>query len=280
MAAGKQNRRIQHRDEAAASVNLGYRRLERLETAGAIRAFQRALRIDPELQAARYGLAEALRTRYLFYGLLVRGSLFWTRNIGKPLQAILVVGFIVTPVTLYWASEHMPVLTPILFPIIALCLLLALWSRLARPVVNILLLLDPAGREALPTQEKRILICNCLLLLIGALLLIFGNLLDSPGFVLFALSVGLLTIPLTMTLKSPAGWVQKTLLIFSVILILISVSTFGLWLRVASIGQSTRLLDTLVVIGLLAFFGGIPFSMMLNAVLQKVYGHKRKGDTY
>lgn len=141
-----------HADVALLHANLGWVMLERGQREAAVKYLREALRLDAELEWARDGLLEAVRSRFIVYRWLLQyafftsryslqarwGMIFLTGGIARALSRIARV----FPATL-------PVLAPVLMVYAAFVFLT--WSGEA--FFNLLLRLDPDGRVLLTEDE-------------------------------------------------------------------------------------------------------------------------------
>ncbi len=154
--------------------------------------FVEALRLDPNLDAARSGLIEAFKARSWLY----RGYLRWafaTSRLGPRKRWLLILG-------LYFAVRLVrATLTPVRTLVIAAYGLFVLWTFLSPAIGNLLLLSDRRARLALKRSEKLEGLTVGLTLCGGILVLVMSFIVNDPA--LSALGFGFLgaSIPFAST---------------------------------------------------------------------------------
>jgi tetratricopeptide (TPR) repeat protein len=150
----------------------GFALLERRDVDGALRHFQEALRLDPTLEGARAGLVESLKARNPVYRWVLAWFLWLDRFttgrqqkilLGAWLAMILGRGALAAKKGLEGAA------TALGFCWFGLVLL----TTCAVPFFNLLLLLHPIGRHALPARQRldAVLLCGALALAATAIAL-------------------------------------------------------------------------------------------------------------
>lgn len=144
----------------------GFALLHRGDAKGALHHFQEALRRDPSLDAARSGLVEALKARNPLYRVLLRGFLWLERFTDGKQQQILFGAWLVVFVARRMLG-NIDGLQGWALGLGIAWLAVVLLTACLPPIFNLLLLLHPLGRHALPAQQR-----NDALLLGGALLLL------------------------------------------------------------------------------------------------------------
>jgi tetratricopeptide (TPR) repeat protein len=116
-------------------------------------SFGQALRIDPRLEHAREGLVEALKARWPAYALALR-ALLWTEQhrSGRWAWGLLAAIFIPPLVGLALIGQR-PALGAMLLYFSILPFAIGILARLARPVFDLLLRLDPYARLTLSRAQ-------------------------------------------------------------------------------------------------------------------------------
>lgn len=141
-------------DHAVTHANRGWALLHRGDSAAALYHFREALRLDADFEAARQGVIEAFKARYLLYQLLLRFVLWMSRLSRRGQGAVFLAG-----VFGYVAIEFVGVVFPPLriytVPVQGVCVLFALLIWIADPLFNLVLRLDPLGRAALTPEQLR-----------------------------------------------------------------------------------------------------------------------------
>jgi tetratricopeptide (TPR) repeat protein len=115
--------------------------------------FRESLRLNPNLEHARAGMVEALKARSFVYRLLLR-YLFWLNSLGRK-QWIFIVGLVVGINVFRRVSERVPALRPWTMPVLYTYLGFVLFSWLAGPLSNLLLMVSRFGRLTLNSRQRR-----------------------------------------------------------------------------------------------------------------------------
>jgi tetratricopeptide (TPR) repeat protein len=217
-------------DHAVTHANQGWALLHRGDSAGALYHFREALRLDADFEAARQGVIEAFKARYLLYQLLLRFVLWMSRMSRQGQGAVLfagVFGYVAIEV-LGWVFSSLRMYT---VPVQAVCILFAVLIWIADPLFNLVLRLDPLGRAALTPEQVRASnrVGLCLLgATAAALVWAFTRreiALSAAG--LFAA----LTLPAAGISDCPPGW--RRILLIAYTLALLAAGVVGLTLLAA-----------------------------------------------
>ncbi|MEO1382187.1 MAG: tetratricopeptide repeat protein [Bacteroidota bacterium] len=132
----------------------GWGLLERGEPKEALKYFREALRLDPELNSARQGMMEALKSQYLFYRLFMQ-FFFWMSNQGARVQWAVILGIVIGGNVLRdWADKD-ETLRPFLMTIYGGLVGFALLTWIITPLSNLVLRLNPYGRFLLNKDQTR-----------------------------------------------------------------------------------------------------------------------------
>lgn len=209
-------------DNAWTHANLGWRYLEQNDTKKAMHHFREALRIDPELEWARIGVVETLKSRNVAYRLFLKYFLLMGR-LTQSGQWKVVLGLWLLFVVLNQVAEKVPALAPWVTPLLIAYLLFVLGTWLAGPLADLALRLHPFGKLALSRRERRASnwIGGCLL---GAIVSgVVGIALGSQGFAYLTGFFLLMLLPLGATVKAPWPQPQKAMLIYTAVVALLGV---------------------------------------------------------
>jgi tetratricopeptide (TPR) repeat protein len=214
-------------DEAATHANLGWNYLEEGDRAKAMEHFCEALRLDPEMEWARIGVLETLKS----YNPLYRGLLkyfLWMQGLGERGQWGVILGAWVIYIVLRRVAAANAALAPWLTPILVGYLLFVLATWLAVPLANLTLRLHPFGRLALSREERTASnwIGGFLLVagVAGISYWISGDNFARHVFLLF----GLMLLPVGATFRCESPWPRKALVIYSLVIGAIGLVRFGL----------------------------------------------------
>jgi tetratricopeptide (TPR) repeat protein len=183
-------------------TTVGWNLLEKGRHAEAAKHFSEALRINPNLENARAGLKEALKSKIPVYRWLLQYS-FWINNRGKsarwivPIAIFLVVRILAASFNLaggIWSNAAGLVL--------GAYLIFVLTSWIINPFANFFLLFNEKGRYAVTVREK----WNAILLIVSVVLaLVFGILsfvTYKPG---IYYSPFVITAVVSLTMSIPLG---------------------------------------------------------------------------
>ncbi|HEU0051966.1 MAG TPA: tetratricopeptide repeat protein, partial [Longimicrobium sp.] len=140
--------------DAHTHANQGWALLHRGRPREALEHFRESLRLDPTSPWARAGLAEAMKARNPVYAALLRYFL-WMSRLDQRTQWMIVIGGVVGYNFLSRLLSTSPGLKPFVVPLIVLYLSWVLLSWTAEQLFNLVLFLDPLGRNAL-TRDQRL----------------------------------------------------------------------------------------------------------------------------
>jgi Tfp pilus assembly protein PilF len=195
-------------EDAFTHANQGWAYLHEGNHQQALVHFREALRIDPNMDFARAGLVEALKSKNIIYALMLRYFLFMARMSGR-VQWIIVLGGYFGYQFLRSLAAQNPRLGPWVRPFIIAYMVFAVLTWISAPLFNFLLRLDPFGKYALSRDQRAA--SNW----IGGLLLLAaiagGVWLSTDGDFAFvaaaaAIYFGLLLLPVSGTFNCQAGW--------------------------------------------------------------------------
>jgi tetratricopeptide (TPR) repeat protein len=216
-------------ENAYTHASRGWALLHQGDHPTAFQHFREALRIDPQLDWAREGLVEALKARYPLYGLMLRYFL-WMSGLSGRVRWAIVVGGLLGIRMLAGTLASIPVLNLLVGPLVIAYFLFIFLSWTADPLFNLLLRLNRFGRYAL-TREDVVAsnwVGGCLLAALVALaaLPLTGNV----GFVVAAILLAGLVLPVAGTFKCRPGWPRTTMAAYTAILALVALAGLALLL--------------------------------------------------
>lgn len=135
-------------------TTIGWNLLEKGKNKEAAVHFKEALRINPELEGARTGLKEALKSRIPPYKWLLQYS-FWINNKGKNARWFIPIGIYLAVRIIFSASGNEEQGTGMFGGVVlGAYLLLAATSWIINPLANFFLLFNKDGKYALTANEK------------------------------------------------------------------------------------------------------------------------------
>ncbi len=209
-------------DNAWTHTNLGWQYLEKKDTKQAMHHFREALRIDPELEWARMGVVETLKSRSAVYRVFLRYFLLMGR-LTRSGQWKVILGLWLLYMVLNQVALNVPAVAPWVFPLLVAYILFVLGTWLAGPLADLALRLHPFGKLALSRKERRasnwIGACLLAMFVSGALGVAIGN----AGFAYLAGFFLLMLLPLGATLKAAWPQPQKAMLIYTAMVTLLGI---------------------------------------------------------
>jgi tetratricopeptide (TPR) repeat protein len=241
MTAGSLRSRVGGHDEAkedferalarapndhAVQANAGWAALRRGDAEAGVRHFRASLRLEPGEASAQRGMLEALRAHNAAYRVFLRIALKLSRlpALVKWVAIMWAIGLLAY-VSLGEANPW--VLLPIQIPVIAA----TIFAWTARPLADLLVMVDPAGRAVLDPVHKGSAVAVGALLAAGALL---GGavLAGAPrGTGLAAIFAVLFTIPATAAPRAAAGWPRAVLAALTALLAVSATLAVVPWAR-------------------------------------------------
>ncbi len=209
-------------DNAWTHANLGWQYLEKKDTKQAMHHFREALRIDPELEWARMGVVETLKSRNVVYRVFLRYFLLMGR-LTRSGQWKLILGLWLLYVVLGQVGQAVPALAPWVTPLLILYVLFALGTWLAAPLADLALRVHPFGRLALSRKERRDSnwIGGCLLAAVASL--VAGIVLKVTGLAHLTVFFLFMLLPLGATLKAVWPQPQKAMLFYTATVALLGI---------------------------------------------------------
>lgn len=140
-------------DNSVSHTNKGWVAIENDQYDQAVKHFLEALRLDPENGYARHGLKEAIKGKNLLYRGILKYFL-WMDKMQEKNRWVFVIGMYVAYRIVLYLAKTVPALAPFLYPIVALYVVFALSTWIAKPLSNLFLRLHPLGKHALTSDEK------------------------------------------------------------------------------------------------------------------------------
>jgi tetratricopeptide (TPR) repeat protein len=179
-------------DSDFAHTALGWTHLRNGNYAGADLAFREALRLNPNNDGAREGLAEVLKAKFWPYRLWHKYA-FWVASLTKGRYWIFFLAVYFAQRLLRFISKEFPDYRWLSAPIALALTLLVFGTWFAEPVANLILRLHPYGRLLQSKQQRRAstvfgaLFASAIVLAIVAMLLSFVWIYPAVAFLLIGL---------------------------------------------------------------------------------------------
>ena len=205
-------------DDPLTHANQGWALLEQGNPKQAMIHFREALRLQPDLEFARVGIVEALKARNFLYRWLLAYFL-WMAKLPRQVQWGLVIGFFFGNQALQQLAKANPALAPYIWTLIVCYIAFAVMTWIAYPLFNLLLRLDKFGRHAL--NQDQTWGANWLgLCLMGAVLSVLAYLTtELAAFLVLAIVLGLLSLPVSAIWRCEPGWPRTTMLVCTLVLL-------------------------------------------------------------
>jgi tetratricopeptide (TPR) repeat protein len=187
-------------DDPAVQGNAGWAALRRGYAAAALGHFRVSLQREPGEQSAQHGLLEALRARNPVYRGFLRVALrvYWMPPFMK--WVAIAVG---VAAAAYAGLLDLP--RPMWLAVQAAIIAAAVFTWTARPLADLLMLSDPAGRAVLEPAQK-VAAVGVTVLLAASVTLGFAWAVGAPrGTGMAAIFALLFTVPLTAAPRMPPG---------------------------------------------------------------------------
>lgn len=186
--------------------------------------FLEALRLDPSIDYARVGLANALKAKHFIFGWALRGLLYLDRFRSRVIWIFMIGFFVGLRFLDRIAAANAGAVVPALL-VKAVFFTLIVLIMVAQPLFGLILRLDRDGRRALSPDELRASNWHavCLLLALGMGLL--WALKGSRQMSMLAYPTAALTLAITNTFQATPGWVRsrmKWITLFAAFLIPLS----------------------------------------------------------
>ena len=132
---------------------LGWFSLRKSDHKEALEHFKAALCLDPELESAREGLMQALRSQYPLYGIILR-YFFWMNRHSIEIQRQISTATFFLSKFLRMLVESNPRLAVIIGPLLVVWRLFSYLSWTARAATTLLLRFHPYARDLIDEEEK------------------------------------------------------------------------------------------------------------------------------
>lgn len=223
-------------------VNAGWNLLEKGKYRQASSHFTEALRLNPNLENARAGLKESLKSAIPPYRWLLQYS-FWVNNQNRQMRWVVpVILYVAVRIILGASRDGGSVLATVGIGVVVFYLAVVFLSWIINPLANLFLLASRRGRYALSISEKY----NSLLLVLSMLLALgfFCLSLLHPSSEEYLLSPYLFCALICLTLGIPLGHMdfpftlanRSRMNIYSICLVLLGLVALFLSLIDASVG--------------------------------------------
>ena len=213
-------------EDAYSHANMGWSLIEQGEPKEAMQHFKEALRLEPNMEWARVGIVESMKSQFFLYRWLLGWFMWASKMDGKSLMLILVGGYVGVQIMSSIALRN-PALSPYLMPFIIAYIAFAILTWIAVPMFNLLLRCNKFGRLVLSDEEKTIStwVGACLLVAVGLIVTFFIS--GQEIFLGAAFAVGWITPILGSYYASDEGWPRTVHGLLLVALTLFAITLTG-----------------------------------------------------
>lgn len=198
-------------ERVKALVQQGWAALEHDEPQQAMHHFRQALRVRPGHPGARSGVVEALKARHPLYRWLLQRTFALGRMSPAVQIGIMVLAFVILRIV-NMAVALRPDWAPMLWPFLIATFMLCVLIGVASPIFNMLLWLDPEGRQSLTADEtsgaKLLLVSLLWPLPVLIWALVAGN---GLGIVVWVL-LTMIALPASAIYRCGSGWPRWTMI--------------------------------------------------------------------
>lgn len=232
-------------ENAYSHANVGWTKLEHGDHKGAQGYFAEALRLDPTLEHARYGMLEALKAGNFVY----RGFLafyFWLGRFQGKTQWGIIIGIYVVSRIVRAAAQSQPLLMPV--AVLLTVLIYSTW--IIEPLFNLFMRLHPRGKYILKDRERDGANWVGALLGVGLAAAAVYLLAQLDDFLMLAVIAGTMVLPVSQLFAAEQPKAKRVIRIYTLVLAAVGLGALaGAAFNVAGLD----LLFGLYLLGLFAF---------------------------
>jgi hypothetical protein len=225
-------------DDPYTHVGLGWNYLEKGNRDKAMEHFREALRLDPELDWAREGVVETLKSRSRFYRGVMK-YFFWISRFSPQVQLALMIGLFIGYRILVGILADQPQLAPVFWTVVIGYGIFVFSTWFARPLSNLLLLPHPFGRLALTRDDRwsagwvGIALAGIVGLIVNAA--IWRS--DRSFYIAFHGGSAAFTAMCTFSTASP--WPRRAMLVYLAIILVLAGTSISILLLESTIQQTS-----------------------------------------
>ncbi|TWU17631.1 lipoprotein NlpI [Novipirellula galeiformis] len=204
-------------EDEYAHANMGWTLLEQNQPEKAMEHFRESLRLNPEMDWARAGIIEAMKSRYFLYRIMLNWFLWMQKLQQKAQWGVIIGAYIGFQLLSGFAAKH-PEWSPLLQPLLILYIAFALMTWVASPLFNLVLRTSPFGRLALSKEQIRTSNWVGVCVLSGIMLVVAYFATGAAALLGCALACVLLIPPLGGIYRCQQGWPRATLSLVTIAL--------------------------------------------------------------
>jgi Flp pilus assembly protein TadD len=204
-------------DDPLTHVTKGWQELRHGNADLAMTHFKESLRLDSSHAGAREGVVEALKARNPIYRVMLAYFLWTARLEPKVFWGFIIGGYVLSKVLQSFAKSN-PQWATYIWLVLGIYLIFCLMTWIAEPLFNLLLRWDPMGRIVL--SQKQVQAANWFggSLLLAMVCLVAWVFIAAESFLILAIVVAFMVIPISSSLGTEASRARKILLIYTGVL--------------------------------------------------------------
>ncbi|MEX2139620.1 MAG: tetratricopeptide repeat protein [Pirellulales bacterium] len=244
-------------DDPYTHVGLGWNYLEKGNRDKAMEHFREALRLDPELDWAREGVVETLKSKSRFYRGVMR-YFFWISRFSPQVQLALMVGLFIGYRVLVGILADQPQLAPLFWTVVVGYGVFVFSTWFARPLFNLLLLPHPFGRLALSRDDRWCAMWVGMALATGVALMVIAAIWRSDRTFLIAFHGASAAFTVMCTFSTATPWPRRAMLVYMAIVLALAGTSISMLLLQTAIHEASpalfeqaagllRLIDRLMI---------------------------------
>ena len=217
-------------ESAIGHANQGWTLLHRGDHKQAMVHFKEALRLDPNLDWAKAGMVEALKSSFFLYRWLLRFFLWMARLSGRAQWGV-IIGAYVGYNVLRSVARSNPQVAPYLWPLLVAYIAFVVMTWVAYPLLNLVLRLHRFGRYALSRDQVASANWIGSLVAIGLAAITARYLTGIYPLRELAMVAGFLVIPVAGAYSCPRGWPRQVMFAGAALMALLGGTAVSLALR-------------------------------------------------
>jgi tetratricopeptide (TPR) repeat protein len=225
-------------DDPYTHVGLGWNYLEKGNRDKAMEHFREALRLDPELDWAREGVVETLKSKSRFYRGVMK-YFFWISRFSPQVQLGLMVGLFIGYRVLVGILADQPQLAPLFWSVVVGYGVFVFSTWFARPLSNLLLLPHPFGRLALSRDDRWSASWVGIALASGVALVVIAAVWRSDRTFLIAFHGASAAFTVMCTFSTFAPWPRHAMLVYMAIVLALAGTSISMLLFQTAIHEAS-----------------------------------------
>lgn len=224
-------------DDPYTHVGLGWNYLEKGNRDKAMEHFREALRLDPELDWAREGVVETLKSKSRFYRGVMK-YFFWISRFSPQAQLGLMIGLFIGYRVLVGILADQPQLAPLFWTVVIGYGVFVFSTWFARPLFNLLLLPHPFGRLALSRDDRWSASWVGIALAGGIALVVIAAVWRSDQTAVIAVNGASAAFTVMCTFSTSTPWPRRAMLVYLAIVVTLAGTSIAIFLLLPVIQEA------------------------------------------